>query len=250
MGNSTTNTVVETISNRRQPLRQTRMNPARSTNGLRSRDSPDDRPKPAPGFFPGITYFTDAITALPKEMIRHSTMLKEVDAKIYGPEEQLKKFISAVPLKAASQEDPADRTRREQFFASRFLMNDMLGSLDEKNHVLSTANEALEKLLARCDNAWPLIEQEISEETRWGRLDHWAYTDRSSEKKPAANTERTTRRGDAASTNAAAAAVVADVENTRGSKAQRRFVHVPAHEADFETQKKSTQNNKRKPNDI
>ena len=46
-----------------------------------------------PGFFPAITHFTDSITALPKELIRHYTMLKEVDAKIYGPEAELGQLL-------------------------------------------------------------------------------------------------------------------------------------------------------------
>ena len=52
-------------------------------------DDPED-----PGFFPAITHFTNSITALPKEMIRHYTMLKEVDAKIYGPEAELGQLLS------------------------------------------------------------------------------------------------------------------------------------------------------------
>lgn len=64
-----------------------------------------------PGFFPAITHFTNSITALPKEMIRHYTMLKEVDAKIYGPEAELGQFLGealknpppATPASVASQ---------------------------------------------------------------------------------------------------------------------------------------------------
>ena len=183
-------------------------------------------------------------------------MLKEVDAKIYGPEEQLKKLIATIPPLAASPDDPSDRARREHFLAARITMNDMLGSLDEKNHVISTANDTLDKLLARCESAWPLVEQEISVEARWGRLDHWAYTDRTLEKKPAANPERSTRRGDIASASAAAAAAAAEVEaaalrnDTRAGKVQRRGAHAATgHDSDFDTHKKPTQSHKRKPQD-
>ena len=100
---STTTSTVETpaTSNRRQPLRQTRTNPARNaTSGTRpfggqgTAAAVQDNDNAAPGFFPAITHFTDAITALPKEMIRHYTMLKEVDAKIYGPEDALKQLVT------------------------------------------------------------------------------------------------------------------------------------------------------------
>lgn len=48
-----------------------------------------------PGFFPAIQYFTDAITELPKETIRHLTLFKEVDAKSCGPEERLIQLVEA-----------------------------------------------------------------------------------------------------------------------------------------------------------
>ncbi|KAK3069567.1 hypothetical protein LTR53_011999 [Teratosphaeriaceae sp. CCFEE 6253] len=42
-----------------------------------------------PGFFPAIQYFSDAVTALPREVMRQFTLLKEVEAKIHGPSEVL-----------------------------------------------------------------------------------------------------------------------------------------------------------------
>ena len=88
-------------NNRRQPVRQTRTNTSRTTTNLAltagvaglAQQGADNE---APGFFPAITHFTDAITALPKEMIRHYTMLREVDAKICGPEEKLGQLLNAV----------------------------------------------------------------------------------------------------------------------------------------------------------
>ena len=220
---STANTLVEPVSNRRQPIRQTRMNLSRSLNGARTLTSPDERPKPALGFFPGITHFTDSITALPKEMIRHYTMLKEVDAKIYGPDEALKKLIPVTLSRPVAHDSDADIERRQQFLQARCLMNDMLGSLDEKNHVMATANDALEKLLARCDSSWPQIEQEISEEARWGNLNHWAYKpDKTVEKKGTTTTERTRREVALANNLATAAAAAADAEVAASSRIDSR----------------------------
>ena len=86
-------------SNRRQPVRQTRSNPTRATAAAQTSSSsnlvpPEIGDTVDPGFFPAITHFTNSITALPKEMIRHYTMLKEVDAKIYGPEAELGQLLS------------------------------------------------------------------------------------------------------------------------------------------------------------
>ena len=223
MRSSVATTLVEPVSNRRQPVRQTRINPSRTQNGTRPLASPDEKPKAAPGFFPGITHFTDSITALPKEMIRHYTMLKEVDAKIYGPEEALKKLIPATLSRPVAHDGDADIARRQHFLQSRILMSDMLGSLDEKNHVMSTANDALEKLLARCESSFPQIEQEISEEARWGTLNHWAYKpDKTIEKKGTTTTERTRREVALANNLASAAATAADAEAAASSRADVR----------------------------
>ena len=46
---------------------------------------------------------------------------------------------------------------------------------DEKNHVLSNANEELDRQVVRLDTIFPYIAGEVSEEARLGSLTHWAY---------------------------------------------------------------------------
>ncbi|KAK3675971.1 hypothetical protein LTR78_004163 [Recurvomyces mirabilis] len=48
---------------------------------------------PEPGFFPALQFFSDAITALPKEMVRHSTLIKEAEGKVHGPNERLSGMV-------------------------------------------------------------------------------------------------------------------------------------------------------------
>ena len=245
---NTTNGEQPAVSNRRQPIRQTRTNPARtSTNAVQpqagslAQASDGDR-NANPGFYPAITHFTDAITALPKEMIRHYTMLKEVDAKTHGPEALLGQYLNTAlkapgPLQqqlprtevnraesaphiatsngiAAAEntgvgaqpsalDDPVNLARRAHFSNMRLAMLEMLQTLDEKNHVLNTAIDSLDKQLKRCNSSYPYIEDEISEEARYGSLTHWAFTEKSAEKKGMIAGERTRR---AANTAAAAAA--------------------------------------------
>ncbi|KAL3426679.1 phd finger domain-containing protein [Phlyctema vagabunda] len=221
-----------TSSRRAQPPRQTRNNPPRAaiSRAFGSRASigdTQDAPNPDQPveIFPAITHFADAITALPKELVRHFTLLKEVDAKIFTPEEDLGRLVDAalnaplperrlavdlqhraptsVPMSAqgsmsgsitnghggsvASLPDgvehaPAQREwgsetlpRRQLFQHCAFTMQNMLVSLDEKNHVISTAGEALTKQLARLEDCFAFIENEISEEARYGSTTHWAY---------------------------------------------------------------------------
>ena len=225
-------------SRRAQPVRQTRNNPPRSSllgRSYSSRDAPGSglgnghHPERSTKIYPAITYFADAITALPKELMRHFTLLKEVDAKIFTPEEALGQLVEAAlnsprppprPQPETSQHggptsapesapmsangsvmsgvnksftsahdatetydptnaawDPANIPRRQLFRQCALTMQEMLVSLDEKNHVISTATEALHKQLSRLGDCFPYLEQEISEEARYGSDKHWAYTD-------------------------------------------------------------------------
>ena len=256
MKSSTATAVVESplLISRRQPVRQTRTNPSRNaTNTSRlfgARAALDEsqvemvQRDNAPGFYPAITHFTDSIDALPKEMIRNYTMLKEVDAKIFGPEEALRQMVSAAlksptparkdhrsqrtmdeqsyngrnsnagapisingtdAVTGASQNsmnpqvesstnfDLTDLPRRKLFFHLRLLAGEMLATLDEKNHVLSVAGDTLDRQLARCESSYPYINNEISEETRYGNLGHWAYMDKTADKKGTTANERTRR---------------------------------------------------------
>jgi hypothetical protein len=226
-------------SRRAQPIRQTRTNPPRSSGSLlRTFDS---RISAGGGLgngqvleqrteiFPAITHFADAITALPKELVRHFTLLKEVDAKIFAPEESLSHLVDAAlncPARERRQQtdhlkvtgsrpsvtsvpasingsatngtgdvvasipdaidslestttawDPENIPRRQLFRQCSLTMQEMLVSLDEKNHVISTASEALNKQLWRLDQVFPHIEREVSEEARYGSTTHWAYTE-------------------------------------------------------------------------
>ncbi|KAK1481463.1 PHD-finger domain-containing protein [Colletotrichum cuscutae] len=243
-------------SRRSQPVRQTRTNPPRVSSGLRG--SANGRDSLAGGsasdqpidIYPAISYFSDAIAALPKELVRHFTLLKEVDAKIFAPEDALFKLVDAamnaplpqprpvndasssvapasapmsaqnsssgVPLGgpapppapstdgsyATSIYDPSNFPRRQLFRQTAYKIQEMLGSLEEKNHVISTANDALQKQLARIDDVWPHVENEFSDEAKWGSDTHWAYPENRAATK-AAHTERSRREGAAAISAAA-----------------------------------------------
>ncbi|KAI9806157.1 MAG: hypothetical protein M1833_004564 [Piccolia ochrophora] len=266
---------------RAQPLRQTRNNPSRSMQtasrplggrafGVENAHPPTD----PPGFFPAITHFTDCIAALPKEIVRHFTLLKEVDAKACGPEESLRQLTqlalnaprpkrkrpsqisrdtdpsmlpdapsdgqnavgsesAAVPDDDASHnvadgqgrtaEEDYDMPRRHLFLELRYRLSELLMTLDEKNHVLSTANEALAKQTVRLESSLPYIDNEISEEARHGSLTHWAYSDKSNGKinnAPIAN-ERPRREAVVASSIAAGTAAMNEEAAAARSETRR-----------------------------
>ena len=282
----------EAFSSRRsQPVRQTRTNPQRTSSVLKrtlTRDSltgaaGQDRPI---DIFPAITHFADTMTALPKELVKHFTLLKEVDAKVHLPQESLFRLIDealnspmpepsrssnntpagvasasapmstqnsssgtavngqppAVPSAAESSNSatfaPSDIRRRQLFRQVAFEIKEMLVSLEEKNHVIATANEALQKQLARIDDVWIPLENEFSDEAKWGSTTHWAYQENRAGRADNAQAERSRREG-AASLSAAAQKIAEEMAQRSDSRKQamamKRSLKTQQHqESDFD----------------
>jgi hypothetical protein len=225
-------------------------------------------PKPSgPSFFPALTHFTDAVDALPRELIKHFSMLKEVEAKAHDPEANIQSLLQTidklpVPTRVERAQEsgtgnnsaaasvagsvardslslhqqlsvelfppnyeslePAQQAslyRRQLFYRLRFMIYSMLGTLDEKIVVLSTANQSLSKGLARMESSYQHLGEEINDEARYGSKHHWAYIDLREDKKKANASERS-RREVASTQNLAAAA--AAVENDFSSRSELR----------------------------
>lgn len=269
-------------SSRRQPARQARTNPPRSSLLAASVAGRESHGHDHPiDIFPAITHFTDAITSLPKDLVRHFTLLKEVDAKIFQPEERLFQLVSdalksnfpeprlaqdatssvastSAPISAqnsingslppapsndpnynAAIYSPENIPRRQLFRETAFKIQEMLVSLEEKNHVISTANEALSKQLARIDNVWPHLEGEFSDEAKWGSNTHWAYPENRISRANA--TERSRRDGASAITAAAqqlAEEAAARTEARKQAVAAKKKQHQDS-DADVEHEKKA-----------
>lgn len=292
-------------SNRRsQPVRQTRTNPPRSNAGLNrlaardSLSSANNAEQPI-DIFPGVTHFADAITALPKELVRHFTLLKEVDAKVFAPQEQLFQFVqdaldspppgparslndatssaapASAPMSAAGSSsgaaphgntllefsangstassvfDDSNLARRHLFRSTAVKIQEMLNSLEEKNHVISTANDALRKQLNRIDDIWPHLSDEFSEEAKWGSDSHWAYPENRAARALNTQAERTRREG--AAHLSAAAQFVAEEAAARSEsrkqavaakKSQKNHTHESEHD-DHDSKSKPEANNKK-----
>lgn len=252
----------------------------------------------APGFFPAITHFTDAITALPKEIIKHVSLLKEVEAKLHAPQQEAQALVETIkelptpprrefdaflatlqgmsapgsttasvagsvgrghghafrppPVEHTAQSEgqrataeQADLHRRQLFKNLCMTLHQIVqpqGSLDEKVSVLSSANMALDTQLQRMTSSYNHLDNEISEEARYGSLTHWAYHDKTDmEKKKVTSNERTRRDVASANNLAAAAAAVheGDIAATRSearreamqAKRSARAAHI---DSDFE----------------
>ncbi|KAK4133109.1 hypothetical protein BT67DRAFT_383226 [Trichocladium antarcticum] len=243
-------------SRRAQPVRQTRINPPRTSSLNRASTLASTlAPEQPLNILPGVTHFTDAITALPKELVRHFTLLKEVDAKIFAPEAALFQLLrdaintpapdpnrppndasssiasGSVPRSVQNSStgavnppppkdssvvfDPANIPRRTLFRDTALKIQEMLVSLEEKNHVISTANDALQKQLSRIEDVWPHLEAEFSEEAKWGSATHWAYVENRQVNTNDKQAERSRREG--AATLSAAAQALAEEAAARSN---------------------------------
>lgn len=105
---------------------------------------------------------------------------------------------------------------------------------DEKNHVISNANEELDRQIVRLDTVFPYIAGEISDEARLGSLTHWAYSNKSAAK--AATNERPRR--EAVAQRQDLSHVLQEAEAASRSEARREAVRArarrPNPDADYE----------------
>lgn len=242
-------------------MRQTRINPPRTSSVNRANPlGGAPAPEQPINVLPGVTCFADGITALPKELVRHFTLLKEVDAKIFAPETTLFQLFrdalntaapdptgppdaasSGVASASASASarnstigaanpppppfhgdaasagpfHPANIPRRTLFRDTALKIQEMLIPLEEKNHVIVTANDILQKQLARIEEIWPHLEAEFSDEAKWGSTTHWAYVENRQAKANDKQAERSRREG--AATLSAAAQQLAEEAAARSS---------------------------------
>ncbi|KAJ4295213.1 hypothetical protein N0V90_007224 [Kalmusia sp. IMI 367209] len=222
----------------------------------------------AVGFCPALTHFTQAVDAFPKELIRHFSMFKEVEAKIHDPEHSLGLMFDEidhmpVPTRAERRDTPhngtavdnnagpgpnggamqdpavlwqqlaaidpdtlspreqADLKRRQAFCRLRMHIVNILPALDEKLVVLGGAQTTKDKGLARMNDSWAHLDDEVSEEARYGSLSHWAYADKEEKKKGGAH-ERQRREVVSANNLAAAAQHVHDADSIAAKSEARR----------------------------
>lgn len=199
-------------SSRRQSARAPRT--TRPDNYYATNTNGDNTPTPTTDTshtrsFPAIEHFTDSLAAVPHEMARHFTMVKEVEAKLHGPEHRLAHIAhemahlppstnSFQPTNGQLTSSHANEARRLSL--NRELNHTILGmasTMDEKIAVLSAANLELSKWKDRMLSAYLQIPNEISSQARNGNPNHWAYvTDKETKK---TGHERTRREAAASS---------------------------------------------------
>jgi hypothetical protein len=101
-------------------------------------------------------------------------------------------------------------------------MAQIIPTLDEKLVVLQAAKITKDKGLMRMHHSFSQLDNEISDEARYGSLTHWAYADKEEKKKGGTTHERQRREVAAANNLAAAAQHVHDVDSIAAKSEARR----------------------------
>jgi hypothetical protein len=103
-------------------------------------------------------------------------------------------------------------------------VSDLMVTADEKNHVITNANDELDHQLLRFDSIFPYIAGEIGEEARLGSLTHWAYSNKNSAKTAGSALNERPRREITSSNNQHLTHALHDAEVASRSEARREAV--------------------------
>ncbi|ORY82697.1 hypothetical protein BCR37DRAFT_319093 [Protomyces lactucae-debilis] len=117
--------------------------------------------------YAALNDFTDAIEALPADLVRNFTLLREVESKTLALQQSLiseiRFFMDALPV--AQDATPA---AYEQLTRIKELIMQGFAYSDEKVSVASTAADTVQKHMLRIERDYHLIEQEIPRRIREG----------------------------------------------------------------------------------
>lgn len=123
---------------------------------------------------PGLNDISDAIEALPVDLIKFFTLLKEIDAKCINTVPVINNHIESYIEKLHGTEPMEQRAQIKRLTHIRNNIHDVIPCLEEKMHVTLVAADVLNKHLFRIDNDYKLIinNNEIPESIRIGPLNH------------------------------------------------------------------------------
>ena len=118
---------------------------------------------------PGLNDISDAFEALPMDLIKYFTLLKEIDAKCINTipqiNGQIKKYLDEVH---------ADGVTPKRLETIGHKIHEIIPCLEEKMHVTTVATDVLYKHMHRINNDYQMIlaNNEIPELIRIGPLNH------------------------------------------------------------------------------
>lgn len=127
---------------------------------------------------PGLNDILDAFEALPLDLVKYFTLLKEIDAKCINSVPLVRHHIRTY-LDGLHPENGGARTKDEKVAALtkiRRHVHDVIPCLEEKMHVTAVAADVMAKHMRRINGDYAVIvgNNEIPESVRIGTLNHRA----------------------------------------------------------------------------
>lgn len=125
---------------------------------------------------PGLNDISDAFEAMPIDLVKYFTLLKEIDAKCINTIPVINKQISTY-IESLHGEEPTLKSEKvAKLLKIRKHIHDVIPCLEEKMHVTSVAADSLAKHMFRINNDYKVIiaNNEIPELVRIGSLNHRA----------------------------------------------------------------------------
>lgn len=221
------------------------LRPKSTRMGTKNRYTTSMRPTPkATEIFPGLNDITDAFEALPTDVIRYFTLLKEIDAKCVNVmpvlNHRIKKF-----LEIKNEPELKDK-RTEKIREISGLIRDILPCLEEKMHVATIAADKAVTYIIRINDDFDLIfKNEIPEHIKFGSANHPAIINESKlpDNKSAQSQRSESRREALAARKAANETDADDSSTTSRGKNRREKESTPSGGAATTTSKKRKTNN-------
>ncbi|CAI5758994.1 unnamed protein product [Candida verbasci] len=123
---------------------------------------------------PGLNDISDAFEALPLDLIKYFTLLKEIDAKCINTIPQINSKIKTYINQLHDGETRKEEDEFDQLSTIKNKINEIIPCLEEKMHVTSVASDLLSKHMYRINQNYKLIvmNNEIPESIRIGPLNH------------------------------------------------------------------------------
>lgn len=167
-------------------MKETRDYRRKEKQGLRGISEIRNRPRTISHLhelLPGLNDISDAFEALPLDIVKYFTLLKEIDAKCINTVPQInnriKTYIDNLHVSTNEQDKVRafqEKQKREnsQLDVIKDKINEIIPCLEEKMHVTSVATDLLNKHMRRINQDYKLIIQnnEIPENIRIGPLVH------------------------------------------------------------------------------
>ena len=105
--------------------------------------------------------------------------LNQLEEQVFAQTAEAAELLAQLEKEGTASGTIAGRpeTKRARAAQIRSQLQQLLVTQDEKIHVVTTANEAIQKLLSRIEQTFAYVEVEIPALYRLGSKEHWAYKD-------------------------------------------------------------------------